>query len=1206
MINPLTSDITGLKSRLLALHQYFSEAADEKAAQKVQELAIKLVQGEFGIAFCGHFSAGKSRMINQLLGENLLPSSPIPTSANLVRVHAGEEYAAVYFRQGRPRKYLAPYDYELVRSYCRDGDQIASLELSRADIHLPKGVVLLDTPGIDSADDAHRIATESALHLADLIFYVMDYNHVQSELNFRFTRELTAAGKQVCLVVNQIDKHSSDELSLADFKASTERSFAAWGVHPNGIFYTSLLPDAGPENEFPRLQAFLQAQLTNRAALQTASARVSLERIVREHLQQVHVQTVSDLQPAYALLAELSTDEQRALLDECRALTAEKNFLTARTGETELRQGIQKIMDNAYLMPFSTRSLAETYLEACQPDFKTGFFFRGKKTQQEREARLQVLYDDLAEKTRSLLEWHLRSLLLDFARQRQIEDAALTDSIKAFQLLLPRSILTDSVKEGARLTQDGGFVMNYTENVAQSIKTFARQALQPLCQELLNRLTARSSERLAVLEQRLTALGPRRAALASIADAEAAEEAAAADLKHLLQADLPAADDSCSLFQPAAVELEIIPGQTSRAAAQAEVSTPPVPTALPPVPASSPAALSGAAHQLPQRLHLAASLLQPLPGLSRLAAELAEAAARLEHKEFLVTLFGAFSAGKSSFANALLGERLLPVSPNPTTAAISKICPTDDQHPHGTVHIKLKSADMLLADLNRIFGRLDSAAHDLEEAAALARKAGESLHGEARGHLSFLRAFLQGYAAAAPRLGQLLTVSLADFPAYAAQEDKACFVEWMEVYFDCPLTRCGITLVDTPGADSINARHTEASFDFIRRSDAVLFVTYYNHAFSRVDREFLIQLGRVKDAFELDKMFFIVNAIDLAADEQEKNEVLAYVRSQLLKYGVKAPQLYALSSQQLLTQKLAGRKERPAFEQAFYRFVTEDLAALSAQAAAREYERARQLLHELITASQEDAARRAQRRESLTRRKAQLLAALEGETADELQLRLKQETEELIYYMKQRVFLRFDEFFRESFNPSVLKIGTQLQPLLRRALSECLESLGFDFAQELRATSVRLEHFWQKSSRKWQQSLLHRLKEADAQLLLSPAELSIELPLTFAPAFCDGPQDSCRDLLKLFKSPHAFFEEGGSHVLAEALQQRLTAAADPYLAEQKQRLQQACQTAIEAAFPQLLQHLTEQTEDFYQSQLAALQSSLSAADLQAIERQLGE
>ena len=136
-------------------------------------------------------------MINTLCGADLLPSSPVPTSANLVRVHSGEEYARVFFRHEKPRRYLAPYDYDMVRGFCKDGDQVTIIELSHKGIDLPEQVVIMDTPGIDSADDAHRLATEDALHMADMIFYVMDYNHVQSELNFSFTRELTKAGKDV-------------------------------------------------------------------------------------------------------------------------------------------------------------------------------------------------------------------------------------------------------------------------------------------------------------------------------------------------------------------------------------------------------------------------------------------------------------------------------------------------------------------------------------------------------------------------------------------------------------------------------------------------------------------------------------------------------------------------------------------------------------------------------------------------------------------------------------------------------------------------------------------------------------------------------------------------------------------------------------------------------------------------------------------------
>lgn len=76
----------------------------------------------------------------------------------------------------------------------------------------------MDTPGVDSTNDAHRIATESAIYMADLVFYVMDYNHVQSELNFTFTKELLDHGLELYLIINQIDKHQSEELPFSAFR----------------------------------------------------------------------------------------------------------------------------------------------------------------------------------------------------------------------------------------------------------------------------------------------------------------------------------------------------------------------------------------------------------------------------------------------------------------------------------------------------------------------------------------------------------------------------------------------------------------------------------------------------------------------------------------------------------------------------------------------------------------------------------------------------------------------------------------------------------------------------------------------------------------------------------------------------------------------------------------------------------------------------
>lgn len=119
-------------------------------------------------------------------------------------------------------------------------------------------------------------------------------------------------------------------------------------------------------------------------------------------------------------------------------------------------------------------------------------------------------------------------------------------------------------------------------------------------------------------------------------------------------------------------------------------------------------------------LQQAAKLIQPLRGFQSLYKELKEKANRLEQQTFTVALFGAFSAGKSSFANALMGESVLPVSPNPTTAAINKIMSSDAEHPHGTATVKLKTEAMLLEDVSLALAAFDKSAKTLDEALQLA------------------------------------------------------------------------------------------------------------------------------------------------------------------------------------------------------------------------------------------------------------------------------------------------------------------------------------------------------------------------------------------------------------------------------------------------------------------------------------------------------
>ena len=118
-----------------------------------------------------------------------------------------------------PVKFEAGYDIKTEKELNKNGDLVNQIEIGHKNsINSIGGVTVMDTPGVDSTDDAHRMSTESALHIADVVFYTMDYNHVQSELNFQFTKQLMKYNPNVYLIVNQIDKHNENELSFEEFK----------------------------------------------------------------------------------------------------------------------------------------------------------------------------------------------------------------------------------------------------------------------------------------------------------------------------------------------------------------------------------------------------------------------------------------------------------------------------------------------------------------------------------------------------------------------------------------------------------------------------------------------------------------------------------------------------------------------------------------------------------------------------------------------------------------------------------------------------------------------------------------------------------------------------------------------------------------------------------------------------------------------------
>ncbi|WP_339185650.1 dynamin family protein [Brevibacillus sp. FSL K6-6036] len=633
-----------------------------------------------------------------------------------------------------------------------------------------------------------------------------------------------------------------------------------------------------------------------------------------------------------------------------------------------------------------------------------------------------------------------------------------------------------------------------------------------------------------------------------------------------------------------------------------------------------------------QRLQQASREIQSIPGMQAQAETMLERAERLQANRFTVALFGAFSAGKSSFANALMGELVLPVSPNPTTAAINKIMPPTETHPHGTVRVVLKSREAVEQDVIRSLAIFGLAASDLEEALAELNKIDvSSIPPTAKPHYTFLKAVTKGLGEMSAHLGGELLVDMKAFKGFVAKEEKACFAEYIELFYSCPLTDQGIVLVDTPGADSINARHTGVAFEYMKNADAVLFVTYYNHAFSQADREFLLQMGRVKDTFDMDKMFFLVNAADLAASEEELAGVVAHVEKNLLSCGIRHPRIYPVSSQTALLArmheagKLAGSAEKvyrqrtgtpeeeplaPAeealrlsgmavFEQDFLRFTLEELTQIAVNAAMGEIRRAHTTLEEFIRMAEADESERDARRQAATKAREAALAAVEGLSIASAERDLLKEREELVYYVKQRLFFRFNELFNTAFNPAVLKEdGRNMKQALQGCLGDLLRSISYDLAQELRATTLRLEKFLGKQGAALVQQWQRDVQQYASGLTLAPYQprkvetlsFADELPVSLA---------SLQPSLSLFRSAKDFFEQDGKAKLREDLEKRLQEPVSAYLNTGSAQVGEQFASLLTQMVAEERSRVAGQVEAYFTGIFAALDMNLDIDELKA-------
>ncbi len=1189
-----------LDPTLAQLKEHIARTGDQETVQKLEAYAKKWQEQTLHIGFCGLFSAGKSSMINALLGERILPSNPIPTSANVVAIRYGEPKANVYLTSGATLT-LDIDQLEDWKRYCTDGDEVKQVEINYPHPLLAQGVVLLDTPGIDSTDPRHQQATEAALHLADVVIFVSDYNYVQSEVNFSFVKRLKERGKYLYLVINQIDKHRDPAGGLDAYLSRLYAGLREWGLAVDGLLCTSLKEPDHPFNMFSTLEQLLNTCGEEKEYLLTRHFKHGLQLLLdqhREYLLEEQSEARETILKRKAILMEKLGEDGAAKYEAYLAsLQAPERI------REELITTVQDILKNAIVTPYVTTQLAREMIESYQQDFKVGLLFSGKKTEQERTRRRQAFYADLTQRIEAQIEWHIKDALRSTLSRYGIDNQQLLTSLLDWKVTFSEEWVTSRIRTNG-VSRD--YVYVYLDELKQTINGLYRQKLEELLEKLDHYLTDERKQRfesqqdahwyaqLLQEDEKLNQLDEEIEAKRSASEQIIAgiklphfsdEEQAAINIKLMVK---PVLEKAANTDERKYRDTQ--PNGRNHASYQTREQEAEIPQDI------------GQFTHLANVYQEAAQMVEQVPPLQPLAKEWRLKAERIRHRRFRVCLFGAFSAGKSSFANALLGDAVLPVSPHPTTAAVNYIVPPTADNPDGTYLVRLKTEEQMLEQIRTSLKRLNlkerdnilyaiRQVHDLDPA---------TLPSGLRADHAFLTACAKGWETAYQNLGQTLRLNHDEYTGYVADERLACFVQDITGHLDVPLTRLGLEIIDTPGADSIYARHTDVTFNFLKEADVIIYLTYYNHAFSQADRNFLDQLGRVKEQFALDKMFFVVNAADLAGSDEELAAVLEHVKKELQRSGLREIRLLPVSSLKALSGEDAGFNH---FRQTFFSFLKNELAeGVKAQVEA-DLKQGFHLLIELRKEAEQALVRNENPEEAILKWGRSWINQLDEANYPSCLIELNNEIAEQIYYINQRLFFNFKRYVDDVFHPAVLSNRSGLKSKLNQCLDELLFNISRRLQDELKACGLRLEnkinHLISREVDQW----VSRLKQEGFSIQHIPT-------VDFS---ADQPEDqhdwtSLNDprlahALKQFKQPKQFFEQGGKEKMREELEQVLKERVNRFLADLEKQWKAHYEREWLAAQQAMTSTLKQAIQLVVEGRLAAIKGQLTLAEVDELLQQ---
>ncbi|MGN5916731.1 dynamin family protein [Staphylococcus aureus] len=954
---------------LYKLKKEVEKSRNEALLHTINQVIKKVYLQQYTCSFVGHFSAGKSTLINLLIEQDILPSSPVPTTSNTAIVSVSDNHDIIANLPNQTYAKLSNYDE--VREMNRQNVDVESVEINFQSAKFENGFTLQDTPGVDSNVASHQSITEQYMYTSNMIFYTVDYNHVQSELNFKFMKHINDVGIPVVFIINQIDKHQDDELSFSTFKSRVEKSIADWGIKLERTFYVSKFDH--PENELEVLSSYLISLDQHRETIEDYTSR-TVEYITEAQLDyiQSEIQEVLEdlgIEEAEFEQAFLNSQQHQAISEEAQLLNNPDELMAF------LKNKRKNILENAYIMPHNMREMLRSYLESMSQDFNVGGFFNKKKKKlQIQQQRLLTATDALQEHVNQQIRQPMRedmSFVTRFINKKEASDKVLNQHYD-----VKPEMIEDLYQPQTSISNT--YVLTFSDEVVKAIKKYVEQQSTPIFKEIIENVQAdelptEESDDLKEY-QRYTELNELRQSLTT------------KNYRHYY-IHLDESLDKLIGRQETTYQVATDNAQDNRDNQQLNQNT--------------------ATTNMSIDIQKALDIISDVPLFKRTKQDIHETLTRIDNKLIKIGVFGTFSAGKSSLINALLGEHILVSSPNPTTAATTAA--TTEISYGDESYITLKSQSQLLDEINAVVEYQDISFSTIEEFINWdLEKLKSHLN---KNQLAFIQAVEKHYKLYVNMLenGEKHAINQQELKKWSAEDEYATFVKTVHIALMHDWLK-GKIIVDSLGLHSNNQRHTNETEQILTSSDLILYVSYFNHSFTDNDKAFIEHMKDMNQLNENQAFKMVINAADLAESQDDLEAVETYVSDALRQVHLQSD-IFAVSSRNALQAEDKGIDQ---LKQSIQQFVDVESKSILEQQMIHQLQQMDRSYVEMITEFETNKADISHRQQRLTDYKDK--QRLQHQLIDATLQHTDNEVEEQVYHLNARLKLQLLDDVKSVFN----------------------------------------------------------------------------------------------------------------------------------------------------------------------------------------------